>query len=113
MLNMATVSTARKISIGARIAAKQASRYRLVRATIQASRATFASLGRVLHLLWLEITGFFFLAFALIGGIALIHEYPKYQAGKVGPGKLVAAACFLVLFAYFGVTSFWRVRRKS
>jgi|SRR5690242_21898967 hypothetical protein len=110
---MASVSTARKISIGARIAAKHASRYRLVRATIAASRTTLASVGRVLHLLWLEITGFFFLAFAAIGAIALVNEYPKYQAGKIGPGKLVAAACFLVLFAYFGVTSFLRVRRKS
>ena len=113
MLRVASVSTARKISIGARIAAKQAGKYRLVRATIQGGRVTLASLSRVLHVLWLEITGFFFLAFAAVGGIALVHEYPKYHAGKVGIGKLVAAACFLVLFTYFGITSFWRVHRKS
>jgi len=114
---VAAVSNARKFGIVARVAtrmaAKQAGRNRIVTAFLQGCRVTLESFARVLHLLWLEISGFFFLAFAGIGALALIREYPKYQEGKIGPAKLMAAVCFLLLFAYFGVSSFWRVRKKA
>lgn len=110
---MAAISTARKISIVARVAARQAGRNRTLAALAQAGRVTLRSSTRALHLLWLEVTGFFFLALAAIGGAALVREYPKYQAGQAGGLRLVAAACFLLLFAYFGVSSFWRTRKKS
>ena len=67
----------------------------------------------MLSLLWLQVTGFFFLALALLGGAALWDEYPKYRAGKVSGERLLLAAGFMLLFAYFGVSSFWRVRKKS
>jgi hypothetical protein len=69
-------------------------------------------MGKVLHQLWLEVTGFVFLFMACIGGIAFGREYVKYEAGRTGPGRVVIALCFCLTFAYFGLSSFWRVRRK-
>jgi hypothetical protein len=79
---------------------------------MQAGRVTLRSFGRILHQLWLEVTGFVFLALAGIGGIALSREFVKYQAGRVGPGRVVLALGFCLTFGYFGLSSFWRVRRK-
>jgi hypothetical protein len=76
----------RKLGIFARVAAKQAGRSRTVAAVVSGARATGAALGKVLHQLWLEVTGFVF---------------------------LFIAVCFCLTFAYFGLSSFWRVRRKK
>ncbi len=111
---MASVSTAQKIGIVARVAAQQLGRSRVGAAVIRGAKATAGSLGRVLHQLWLEVTGFTFLVLAGIGVLAGLREYHKYQAGQaVGPGRLIVAACFTVTFAWFGLSSFWRVRRKG
>jgi hypothetical protein len=95
------------------VAARQVRRNRWVRGGVAALTAISRSVGRVAHLLWLEITGLFFLLFCLVGGVALTREYPKYQAGKLGAGKLVLTLLFTIVFGYFGVSSFWRVRRKG
>jgi hypothetical protein len=110
---VAGISLARKLWIVARVANQQAGRTRTVRALLHAGRTTAQSFGRVLHQLWLEVTGFIFLALAGFGGIALSHEYAKYQAGKTGPGRVAIAVCFCLTFGYFGLSSFWRVRRKK
>ncbi len=89
-------------------------RSRTGRAALAAFRATARSFGRVLHQLWLEVTGFMFLAIAGIGAMAGMREYGKYQAGRAtGPGRLLLAVCFTVSFAWFGLSSFWRVKRKA
>ena len=109
---MANVSTVRKLGVVARVAARQAGRNRTVGALWRASQATLASVSRVLHQLWLEVTGFVFLVLAIIGAFALAHEYAQYQAGTAGLSRVIMAIGFTLLFAWFGVTSFWRVRRK-
>jgi hypothetical protein len=97
-----------------RIATNMMTRSRTGRAVLAGIRATALSFGRVLHQLWLEVTGFTFLAIAAIGVMAAIREYGKYQAGRAtGPGRLVLAVCFTVSFAWFGLSSFWRVRRRA
>ncbi len=96
-----------------RLAGQHAERSRAIRAITAAVRTTARSFGRVLHQLWLEVTGFVFLAMAGLGGVASAHEYAKYQAGRVGSGRVVIAICFTVTFAWFGVTSFWRVKKKG
>jgi predicted tellurium resistance membrane protein TerC len=84
------------------------------RAVLAGMRATAQSFGRVLHQLWLEVTGFMFLAMAGIGAMAGMREYGRYQSGHAaGPGRLVLAVCFTVSFAWFGISSFWRVRRRA
>jgi hypothetical protein len=104
----------RKIKLAFRVATQLVERSRTARAVLAAIRATTRSFGRVLHQLWLEVTGFIFLAMAGIGAMAGMREYGKYQSGHAsGPGRLVLAVCFTVSFTWFGVSSFWRVRRKA
>ena len=114
---MAEISTTRKIGLVARVATRvavrRAGQNRRLSALGRAGRVTFTHFRRVLGLLWLQVTGFFFLALALLGGGALWDEYPKYQAGKIGGARLLLAGAFMLLFVYFGVSSFWRVRKKS
>jgi hypothetical protein len=113
---MANVSVARKFGIVARVASRMATqragRSRLLTALLRAGRTTASHFGRVLHQLWLEVTGFVFLALAGIGVIALVRGVRLYQAGKEGPLRAIVATVFTLLFAWFGVTSFWRVRKK-
>ncbi len=114
---MAEISTGRKALVAAqvatRVAAGAARRSRLLGAAWSGIRATALSLGRVVHRIWLEITGVFFLIFALAGGLAAWREYPIYRAGHADLLHLLAPALFSALFAWFGLSSFWRANRKS
>jgi len=106
-------STLRKLGIVARVAAQQAGRSRAASAVLKGIWVTATSFARVLHQLWLEVTGFAFLAIAAIGALAGAREYARYQAGHApGPGRLILAICFSASFAWFGLTSFWRVRGR-
>jgi hypothetical protein len=107
------VSTARKLGVVGRVAAQQAKRSRTVRAMTSAVSTTARSFGRVLHQLWLEIAGVIFLLMAAKGGSALVLEYAKYRAGRTELWHVVVAICFTLTFVWFGVSSFWRARRKS
>ena len=111
---MVKVSTLKKIGIAARIAAKHMQNSRTGAGVLNAVRTTGRSFGRVAHHLWLEVTGFTFIVLAAIGAFAGFREYVKYQAGLAdGPGRVILAACFTATFAWFGVSSFWRVRKKN
>jgi hypothetical protein len=114
---MATLSAGRKLGIAARVAtrvvAQHARRTRTFGAVAKATRATASHFGRVLGQLWLEVTGFVFLALAGIGVIAIFREYAQYHAGQAAPGRVALAVCFAGLFGWFGVSSFWRVRKRS
>jgi hypothetical protein len=107
------VSTAQKLGVVARVAGQQAKRSRTVRAVGGALATTARALGQVIHQLWLEVTGVVFLVIAASGGVAWAHEYAKYQAGKAGFGRVAIAICFTLMFAWFGVSSFWRVKQKD
>ncbi len=114
---MAHVSTAKKALVVARVAAREAQRHanrsRWLRAALAGGRSVLRSLGKAAHILWLQITGVFFVFFALVGGVAFWKEYRAWGAGKIGPGRWVLALCFCVTFAWFGVSSFWRAKRRS
>jgi uncharacterized membrane protein YbhN (UPF0104 family) len=104
---------ATKVLVIGRVAAQQLGRSRVGSAIIRAAGATGRSFSRILHQLWLEVTGFTFLVIAGIGALAGVREYHKYQADEAGPGKVILAACLAALFAWFGLSSFWRVRKKA
>ena len=110
---MATLSTARKLSILARVAAQQAGRYRTFGALVNAGRTTATHFARVLGQLWLEVTGFVFLVLSGIGALAFFREYAKFQAGRSTPGRVLLAIAFTGVFAWFGVSSFWKVRVRK
>jgi hypothetical protein len=110
---MVNVSTVRKLSIAARIVAQHAGRTRTLGAVLKGARATATHFGRVLHQLWLEVTGFVFLALAFIGAGAFFREYARYQAGQTTAGRVAVAIVFTMTFTWFGATSFWRVWKKG
>ncbi|MGA2022095.1 MAG: hypothetical protein ABSH02_16000 [Candidatus Sulfotelmatobacter sp.] len=110
---MSKVSTTRKLGVVARVATEQAKRSRTVRAATHAAATTAKAFGRVLHQLWLEVTGVIFLIMALSFAGATVKEYGKYHAGQAGLGRVGIAICFTVTFAWFGVSSFWRVKKKG
>ena len=110
---MIKVSTARKLGVVARVAAEQVKHHRTVHALKNAVSTTARAFGGVLHQLWLEVMGLVFLLMAASGGIASVHEYAKYQVGHGGFGRVLVAICFTLTFAWFGVTSFLRVKKKE
>ncbi len=114
---MANISTARKLGIVARVAsrvaAQHARRNRTLDSVLKAGRATLSHFGRVLGQLWLEVTGFVFLALAGIGVLAFFREYAKFHAGHATSSRPALAVCFTVLFGWFGVSSFWRIKRTK
>jgi hypothetical protein len=110
---MVGVSVARKLTILARIAAQHAGHARTASALMNAARITATHVGQVLHQLWLEVTGFVFLVIAVIGVSALVREYHKYQAGHASFTRALVALCFTLVFAWFGVSSFLRVRKRD
>jgi hypothetical protein len=116
-MGMSSVSTGRKLGIAARVAGRMMSQHahrsRTLGAVTKAVRATASHFGRILKQLWLEVTGFVFLALAAIGVIAFFREYAKYQAGHAASSRIVLAVCFAGLFGWFGVSSFWRVWKRS
>jgi len=73
-------------------------------------------LGHVLHLLFLEMTGFLFICVSLGLAGAARKEWVLYAAGDHAPDrvfKLGVAVLFTVMFFYFGVSSFFRAKRKA
>ena len=109
---MAEVSTARKIGIAARIAGDHLGKNRLVGALRAGVGATAKSFARIFHVLWLEVSGFFFLVLAIMLLLATWREYSKYHSGLVPLNRVYLAGAFAAMFTYFGVSSFWRARKK-
>jgi hypothetical protein len=95
-----------------RVAGTRTGQNRWVRAFYKAGSVTARNVGRVVHVLWLEVAGLLFLFLALVGGGAAVREYRVHATGSGSAGKALLAALFALIFAYFGVTSFWRSRRR-
>jgi hypothetical protein len=110
---VSNVSFAQKVGVVARVAANQARGSRTLAALMKGASTAARAFGAVLHQLWLEVIGLVFLAMAGVGGIAFVREYVKYEAGRTTAGRVVVAICFTLTFAWFGVSSFLRVRNKQ
>ena len=95
-----------------RVAGRKTGENRWIRAFYRGSSVTLGSVGRVLHVLSLEVAGVFFLVLAMVGGAAAVREYHRHAHGATGLGKVLVAAAFALAFLYFGVSSFTRSRRK-
>ena len=109
---MANISTGRKLGIAVRIAGQQVKRTRTYGAVVTGARTTLRHFTGVIGQLWLEVTGFVFVAFAVAGLVGTVREYGAYQAGKAHPSGVAASAAFTLVFGWFGVSSFVRARSK-
>lgn len=112
-MKMAKVSTAQKLGIATRIASRQIRNTRTFAAVTRAGKATARHWLSAMGQLWLEVTGFVFLALGGIGLLAFFREYTRYHAGHAGSGRVLLALAFSVLFGWFGLSSFWRVKKKE
>ncbi len=110
---MTKLSSSQKAGIAVRILGQQIGRSQAYSAVLKGGRAVASHTGRVMHQLWLEVTGFTFLALAGIGLIAFVREYLKYEVNKADSSRVVTAVCFTLLFGWFGLSSFWRVRKAN
>jgi hypothetical protein len=112
-MEMAKVPTAQKLGIATRIATRQIRQTRTFSAVMRAGKATTSHWLRALSLLWLEVTGFVFVALSVIGVLAFFGEYTRYHAGHASSGRVILALAFSLLFGWFGLTSFLRVKKKE
>jgi hypothetical protein len=101
-----------QLGTAVRVLSNPGKQKRLLSGLWAGSRSFLGHLSHVAHLLWLQVTGFVFLCFAVFGAGALVREYRSYTAGKIGPGKPALALCFTLTFVYFGLNSFWRTRAR-
>ncbi len=74
-----------------------------------AARTLFHS-GRILHRLWLEVTGAVFLGLAILAAPSVPRHWRAYQEGASVLQPL-AVIFFLAMMVGFGVYSFWKARR--
>ena len=108
-----TRKTAAIARVVGRMAGEKASGNRWLRATYRGASSVFHSFARVVSVLWHQVTGVFFLAFATVGALACVREYRSYAAGKVGPGRVILVAGFTLLFGYFALSNFMRAGRRT
>lgn len=101
-----------QLGTAVRVLSNSGSQKRLMKGLWAGGTSFFAHLSSAFRALWLQVTGFVFLCFAVIGGGALVREYNAYTAGKIGIGKPALALCFTLMFVYFGVNSLWRARSR-
>lgn len=66
---------------------------------------------KILHRLWLEVTGFVFCAFAVFGAASLVREWRNVAGGSGEPWKVWAAGTFTGMMAIFGIYSFYKSYR--
>jgi hypothetical protein len=67
--------------------------------------------GRVGGILWLEVTGVFFLLPVVVFGPTVWRTRASFAHGPDHRTFLVSAV-IVVVFLYLGASSFWRARRK-
>ena len=97
----------------------------LARATMQAGqplnhtgKSVSRGVGGLLHpfrrvggILWLEVTGVFFLLFALVFTRGVVNGIANY-AHTSDHGSLWGSTGAIVVFLYLGISSFWRANRR-
>jgi len=64
---------------------------------------------RPVHILWNQVIGFFFLVIAAMPVAGAIRSFGKEGSGP----RLALTIPFVLLMAWFGISSFWRARKIS
>ncbi|MGA3211543.1 MAG: hypothetical protein ABSD20_09555 [Terriglobales bacterium] len=95
-----------------RVLIQGANQNRFLRAGIAAVRTTALAMGRVLHLLFLQIVGLFFCIFALGFAARIPRAYQEQLASHHGRERTLLLAALSIMFGWFAFSSFWRARAK-
>ena len=74
--------------------------------------AFLSTLSGTLRVLFLEVSGVIFICFSVSVVSAFIREFRKYEMHQVGVERVILAGVISSMFLYFGLSSFWRARRK-
>jgi hypothetical protein len=61
---------------------------------------------RPIHIVWNQAIGFVFIVLAIVFGFRVVR-------GKEPLGMQVVAGLFVLLIAWFGISSFWKARKIS
>jgi hypothetical protein len=85
---------------------------RIFRGVRSGATAFLGSVLGTLRVLFLEVSGFVFLCFCVIIVSAFLREYRRYEMHQAGMERVVLAGAIGIMFFYFGLSSFWRARRK-
>lgn len=85
-------------------------RNKYVDAGVEAGKVTLRHSARAARSLWLQVTGFVFCVFAVIGAVACRREFARTSDWSHDVRFLITLA-FTLLFSYFGLTAFVRARR--
>jgi hypothetical protein len=85
---------------------------RILRGLRSGASVFFATAMSTLHVLFLEVSGLIFLSFTLMIVTAFVRECRKYAMHQVGLERVILAGAVSTMFLYFGLSSFWRARRK-
>jgi hypothetical protein len=85
---------------------------RIIRGVRSGTVAFLGAALKTLRVLFLEVSGFVFICFTVIVVSAFLREYRKYATHQVGPERVILAGVVGAMFLYFGLSSFWRARRK-
>jgi hypothetical protein len=101
-----------KFRAASRVIGRRAGTSRWSRATYSAGRSFLGTARHVVHVLFHQVTGLFFLLFGLVLGLAFYREYHAYEAGRMGPGRAILSGVLGVLFLYFSISNFVRAGRK-
>jgi TRAP-type C4-dicarboxylate transport system permease small subunit len=112
---VAQIRTIQKAQAVGRVLWKLSNRHYAVRGSVAGAKAVAKATARTTRILLLEVTGFFFAVFALMGFAAAWREWSKMQAGQtaIPTSHIVVALAFTAIFIYFSANSFWRARREG
>ncbi|MDR3762563.1 MAG: hypothetical protein P4M01_00555 [Acidobacteriota bacterium] len=79
---------------------------------VSGAGAFFSALSTALRVLFLELSGLLFLLFSISIVVAFFREYHQYEQHHGSLERVVLAGAVGAMFLYFGVSSFWRARRR-
>jgi len=98
-----------------RVLWRLSNRHYAVRGGVAAAKSVGKATARATRILALEITGFFFAVFAVMGLGAAWRQWERIQSdpSSASVSHVVATLAFTGAFIYFSASSFWRARRHA
>ncbi len=86
---------------------------RIIKHGVEFVRHVVPRVIKPLHSLWNEVIGFLFLSLAFLGAMSGYRMYRHFDGSPEVFFRLTLAACFVLVMAYYGISSFLRARKIS